>query len=259
MQNSLPNQSCHFKMIPFKCVKAERHMPTTRANRDSISSIDIYRSSPAISPRAKRDHTYRLCSLILQDLRDEPHNIFAIHRPHYLPLLFRFEDLRKGILGRTRDLSIWIVKGTPPRSNTRFQMLLETASRESGEGRVRRMRAETHLPVKVRYQRRIKRDLHSISKQKGASMRVGTQMPSRASRVWPSMSAESLAGRSKTALERVVGSRFWMFLRMTTRSGGSADRSRGLVVEERGDEGVKAANEPREPKSETEPNGELEA
>jgi hypothetical protein len=49
-----------------------------------------------------------------------------------------------------------------------------------------------------------------------------------------------------------------MFLRMTTRSGGRADRSSGLVVDERGDVGVKLAKESKAPKSETEPNGELQ-
>jgi hypothetical protein len=82
-------------------------------------------------------------------------------------------------------------------------------------------------------------------------------MERRVSRVWSSMSGASLEGRSETALERVVGSRFWMFLRMTTRSGGRADRSSGFVVEDSGDDGVKSAKLPNAPKSETEPNGEL--
>jgi len=67
----------------------------------------------------------------------------------------------------------------------------------------------------------------------------------------------SLDWRSATALERVVVSRFWMFLRMTTRSGGREERSSSLVVEDSGDDGVKLSKDPKARKSETEPNGEL--
>jgi hypothetical protein len=133
-------------------------------------------------------------------------------------------------------------------------MFLETTAREAGEGGVRCVGAETDLAIKVCYQRGIKRDLLSIwILVRG----FGTQMERRVSRVWSSMSEASLEGRSETALERVVGSRFWMFLRMTTRSGGRADRSSGLVVDDSGDDGVKPAKLPNAPKSETEPNGEL--
>jgi hypothetical protein len=118
--------------------------------------------------------------------------------------------------------------------------------------------AETDLAIKVCYKRRIKRNLLSAPSAEKGFVCGGTQMERRFSRVWSSMSAGTLEGRSETALERVVGSRFWMFLRMTTRSGGRADRSSGLVVEESGDEGVKSANDPKAPKSETEPNGELQ-
>jgi len=64
----------------------------------------------------------------------------------------------------------------------------------------------------------------------------------------------SLDWRSATALERVVASLFWMLLRMTTRSGGRAERSSGLVVDDSGDDGVKSLKDPKAPKSETEPN-----
>ena len=67
----------------------------------------------------------------------------------------------------------------------------------------------------------------------------------------------SLDWRSATALERVVVSRFCMFLRMTTRSGGRAERSSSLVVGDSGDDGVKSPKDPKARKSETEPNGEL--
>jgi len=46
-----------------------------------------------------------------------------------------------------------------------------------------------------------------------------------------------------------MGSRFWMFLTITTSSGGRGLRSRGLVVDDRGEEGVKLPNDPNAPKS----------
>jgi hypothetical protein len=136
-------------------------------------------------------------------------------------------------------------------------MLLETTARETGDGGVCGMGTETHLAIKVCYKRCIKRDL--LSEKRDFFLGGGTQIERRFSRVWSSMSVAILEGRSETALERVVGSRFWMFLRITTRSGGRADKSSGLVVEESGDEGVKSANEPKALKSETEPKGELQS
>ena len=48
-----------------------------------------------------------------------------------------------------------------------------------------------------------------------------------------------------------------MFLTMTTSSGGSGVRSRGRLVEESGEEGVKSPNDPNDPNSE-EVNAELQ-
>lgn len=59
-----------------------------------------------------------------------------------------------------------------------------------------------------------------------------------------------LVWRSWIALDFVVGSRFWTFLRMTTSSGGSEVKSRGRVVEERREEGVKSPKDPNAPESE---------
>lgn len=134
-------------------------MPTTSAKRESVSSTDIYLSSPTISLHPPTTHTYRLCRLILQNLRDVPQDILAILAPHNLPLLVRIKNLRERIVRRPRDLSIRIIKATPPRSNARLKVFLETTARKAGEGCVRCVRPETDLAIKVCYQRRIKCDL----------------------------------------------------------------------------------------------------
>ena len=59
-----------------------------------------------------------------------------------------------------------------------------------------------------------------------------------------------LVWRSWIALDFVVASRFWMFLTMTTSSGVRGVRSRGRVVEERGEVGVKSPKDPNAPASE---------
>jgi hypothetical protein len=64
------------------------------------------------------------------------------------------------------------------------------------------------------------------------------------------MPSASFDWRSWRALERVVESRFWMFLTMTTSSGGRDERSRGRVVDEMGEVGVKTPKDPNAPKSE---------
>jgi hypothetical protein len=51
-------------------------------------------------------------------------------------------------------------------------------------------------------------------------------------------------------LERVVASRFWMFLTITTSSGGRRVRSSGFVVDERGEDWVNCPKEPNAPNSE---------
>jgi len=66
------------------------------------------------------------------------------------------------------------------------------------------------------------------------------------------MPSPILACKSCNPFARVIGSRFWIFLTITTSSGGRELRSRGLVVEESGDDGTKSPNDPKPPKSEDE-------
>jgi hypothetical protein len=68
--------------------------------------------------------------------------------------------------------------------------------------------------------------------------------------LFSSSSSAVLVRRSCKALERVVASRFWMFLTITTSSGGRRVRSIGFVVDERGDDGVNCPKEPNAPNSE---------
>jgi hypothetical protein len=65
-----------------------------------------------------------------------------------------------------------------------------------------------------------------------------------------SRSSLALVRRSCRPLDRVVASRFWIFLTITTSSGGRRVRSSGFVVDERGDDGVNCPKEPNAAKSE---------
>ena len=79
---------------------------------------------------------------------------------------------------------------------------------------------------------------------------ISTQTFNRLSRVCSERSSDILVCKSCTALERVVASRFCRPLSITTSSGGRGGRSRGRVVEESGEEGVKSPNDPKAPNSE---------
>src|SRR5436190_282288 len=56
--------------------------------------------------------------------------------------------------------------------------------------------------------------------------------------------SEILVCRSCSPFARVTGSRFWMFLMITTRSGGRSVKSTGFVVEDNGESGVNSPNVP---------------
>jgi hypothetical protein len=73
-----------------------------------------------------------------------------------------------------------------------------------------------------------------------------------------SRSSVALVRRSCRPLDRVVASRFWIFLTITTSSGGRRVRSSGFVVDERGDDGVNCPKEPNAPKSDDMKEGPLD-